>query len=153
MGSLASSLAQAGDEAVGNAQAINEKAKEIQQLKDQGPLVPQGPAAPQGPMGNGTSSRSSVGKSGKSSNSPIAHVTSANPGASAHRVPGQQRASTLKIAENASKPLGSFKKGGKVKKTGVYKLHVKERVLNAKQSKKVEKAMKELKGVAAGLSK
>jgi hypothetical protein len=34
--------------------------------------------------------------------------------------------------------LGSFKKGGKVKKAGVYKLHAKERVLNAKQTAKME---------------
>lgn len=32
-----------------------------------------------------------------------------------------------------SSPLGSFKKGGKVKKTGVYKLHKGEEVLNAKE--------------------
>lgn len=44
------------------------------------------------------------------------------------------------------KPLGSFKKGGKVKKTGVYKLHAKERVLNAKQTQN-------LAGLAKGLSK
>ncbi len=34
-------------------------------------------------------------------------------------------------------PLGSFKKGGKVKKTGTYKLHAGERVLNKKQAKLV----------------
>lgn len=33
-------------------------------------------------------------------------------------------------------PMGSFKKGGKVKKTGTYKLHKGERVLNVKQTKK-----------------
>jgi hypothetical protein len=38
------------------------------------------------------------------------------------------------------KPLGSYKKGGKVKKTGLYKLHKKERVLNPKQTAKVEKS-------------
>lgn len=32
--------------------------------------------------------------------------------------------------------IGGFKKGGKVKKTGAYKLHKGERVLNKKQSKK-----------------
>lgn len=35
--------------------------------------------------------------------------------------------------------LGQFKKGGKVKKTGNYKLHKGERVLNPKQTKKAEK--------------
>jgi hypothetical protein len=34
--------------------------------------------------------------------------------------------------------MGSYKKGGKVKKTGAYKLHKNERVLNAKQTKKFE---------------
>lgn len=38
-----------------------------------------------------------------------------------------------------TKPIGSYKKGGKVKKTGVYRLHKKERVLNPKQAKKFEK--------------
>ena len=38
-----------------------------------------------------------------------------------------------------TKPLGSYKKGGKVKKTGTYKLHAKERVLNPKQTRKFEK--------------
>ena len=33
---------------------------------------------------------------------------------------------------------GSYKKGGKVKKAGIYRLHAKERVLNAKQTKKME---------------
>jgi hypothetical protein len=47
---------------------------------------------------------------------------------------------------NAMKPLGSFKKGGKVKKTGIYKLHSKERVLNAKQTKKLDGLAKGLKG-------
>lgn len=34
---------------------------------------------------------------------------------------------------------GSFKKGGKVKKTGIYKLHKGERVLNVKQVKTMSK--------------
>ena len=36
------------------------------------------------------------------------------------------------------KVQGSYKKGGKVKKTGLYRLHKKERVLNAKQTAKME---------------
>jgi hypothetical protein len=40
------------------------------------------------------------------------------------------------------KPLGSFKKGGKVKKTGIYKLHKGEKVQTLKQQ-----------GLAKGLSK
>lgn len=46
------------------------------------------------------------------------------------------------------KPLGSYKKGGKVKKTGVYKLHKGERVLNRKQTKKMAK--KGMKAVLSG---
>lgn len=53
-----------------------------------------------------------------------------------------------KMVDDARKPLGSFKKGGKVKKTGVYKLHAKEQVINAKQTAKVAKKG----GLAAVLS-
>ena len=45
------------------------------------------------------------------------------------------------------KVQGSYKKGGKVKKTGVYRLHKGERVLNAKQTKKLAK-----KGMSAVLA-
>lgn len=38
--------------------------------------------------------------------------------------------------ELAKESLGSFKKGGKVKKTGLYKLHAGEVVLPAKKSHK-----------------
>jgi hypothetical protein len=48
--------------------------------------------------------------------------------------PGEKRIDTSEM----TKPLGSFKKGGKVKKTGVYKLHKGERVLNAKQTAKTK---------------
>lgn len=34
----------------------------------------------------------------------------------------------------ANKTIGSFKKGGKVNKTGLYKLHKGEEVLNKKKS-------------------
>lgn len=37
---------------------------------------------------------------------------------------------------NRKEVLGSYKKGGKVKKTGLYKLHKGERVLTKKQAKK-----------------
>jgi hypothetical protein len=46
------------------------------------------------------------------------------------------------------KPLGSLKKGGKIKKTGIYKLHAKERVLTASQTAKMEKKG----GLSAALS-
>lgn len=36
-------------------------------------------------------------------------------------------------------PRGGFRKGGKVKRTGVYKLHKGERVLNAKQTRRYAK--------------
>jgi hypothetical protein len=38
-----------------------------------------------------------------------------------------------------TKPLGSYKKGGKVKKTGSIPLHKSERVLNPSQTAKFEK--------------
>ncbi len=38
---------------------------------------------------------------------------------------------------------GQKKKGGKIKKTGIYKLHKGERVLNVKQVKRFDKARKE----------
>ena len=48
----------------------------------------------------------------------------------------------LQDSQDASKQppkvQGSYKKGGKVKKTGLYHLHKKERVLNPKQTKKFE---------------
>jgi hypothetical protein len=45
---------------------------------------------------------------------------------------------TRAAAQGVKGTMGSYKKGGKVKRTGVYKLHAKERVLNAKQTKKFE---------------
>lgn len=38
--------------------------------------------------------------------------------------------------ENARQALGSFKRGGKVKKTGLYKLHKNEKVVPAKRATK-----------------
>lgn len=51
-------------------------------------------------------------------------------------------------SEQAPKVQGSYKKGGKVKKTGIYRLHKGERVLNRKQTKKVES--KGMKAVLSG---
>lgn len=67
-------------------------------------------------------------------------VDRTNPAAKFGAKPGEKRIDT----KDMLKPLGSYKKGGKIKKTGVYKLHAKERVLNAKQTKSVE-------GLAKGL--
>lgn len=50
--------------------------------------------------------------------------------------------------ENQPKVQGSYKKGGKVKKTGIYRLHKGERVLNRKQTKRVER--KGMKAVLSG---
>jgi len=41
-----------------------------------------------------------------------------------------------------SSPMASFKRGGKVKKTGPAKLHKGERVLNKKEAKKYRKRSK-----------
>jgi hypothetical protein len=46
---------------------------------------------------------------------------------------------TRAAAQGVKGTMGSYKKGRKVKKTGAYKLHKNERVLNAKQTKKFEK--------------
>ena len=43
------------------------------------------------------------------------------------------------------KLLGSMKKGGMIKKTGAYMLHAGERVVPAKDVKKVNAAMKDMK--------
>jgi hypothetical protein len=45
------------------------------------------------------------------------------------------------------KPVGSYKKGGKIKKTGLAKVHKGERVLNKKQASKFEKAKKKHFGI------
>ena len=52
----------------------------------------------------------------------------------------KQLQDSKEASDDASKPKvqGSYKKGGKVKKAGIYRLHAKERVLNAKQTKKME---------------
>jgi hypothetical protein len=53
-------------------------------------------------------------------------------------------------AKKAVKVMGEFSKGGPVKKTGVYKVHKGERVLNPKQTKKAEKSSA-MKSVLSGL--
>lgn len=52
-------------------------------------------------------------------------------------------------APKAKVVMGEFKKGGKVKKTAIYKLHKNERVLNPAQTKKAEK-MSGMKAILAG---
>jgi hypothetical protein len=54
--------------------------------------------------------------------------------------------------QGANKAIKSYKKGGKIKRTGIVKVHKGERVLNPKQTKKFEKmpaAMKVLGGQKA----
>lgn len=67
--------------------------------------------------------------SGSASSTPI------NPKAKYGDRSGEKRIDTT----NMTKPLGSFKKGGRVKKTGLYKLHKGEKVMNAKQTKKMDR--------------
>lgn len=50
---------------------------------------------------------------------------------------GEKRINT----DEMTKPLGSFKKGGEVPKTGVYKLHKNEHVLNPEQKEKLMHSM------------
>jgi hypothetical protein len=44
-----------------------------------------------------------------------------------------------------TKPIASMQKGGMVKQTGMYKLHKGERVIPAKDVKKVDSMMKQMK--------
>jgi len=58
---------------------------------------------------------------------------------------GRMSTFSIRSQEYRNRPLarysvrGSFKKGGKVEKTGVYELHSGERVLNRKETKKYAK--------------
>lgn len=110
-------LKSAGDEAVESAKAVNEKTRMIQGLKDQDAAMSV-TAAPKAP-------------------SVTASVDKLNSGAKAKygSGKGEQRIDT---SDMTKKLLGSYKKGGKVKKTGIYKLHAKEQVLNAKTTAKVK---------------
>lgn len=122
MAGLLQSLSEPVTPAAGDTGALAEKMNNIQAYKDATTPAPPAPAAP----------RSTV----------AAPKDKINPSARYGSKPGEKRIDTSKM----TKPLGSYKKGGKVKKTGVYKLHAKERVLNARQTKQVE-------GLAKGLSK
>ncbi len=105
---------QAGNEAVGNAKAISSKRAMVKEYTDS--LAPKAP---------------SVGMSAdKPAKSDLVKAS-----AKYGDRPGEQRIDTAGM----TKPLGSFKKGGKVKKTGVYKLHKGEEVANAKQTAKMDK--------------
>ncbi len=46
------------------------------------------------------------------------------------------------VNKQAQPVLGSYKKGGKVKKTGLYKLHKGEKVLTKKKAKMLPRVMK-----------
>lgn len=103
----------AQDESTQAGTAIGDKMRMIQQYKDATAPAPAAkPSAPAKP-------------------SPQDMV---NPSAKYGGRPGEKRIDVKKLVVG-----GSFKKGGKVKKTGIYKLHAKERVLNAKQTAKVAK--------------
>lgn len=108
-------LKSAGDQAVESAKAVNEKTRMIQGLKDQDAAMSV-TAAPKAP----------------SVTSPADKINSK---AKYGDRKGEQRIDT---SDMTKKLLGSYKKGGKVKKTGIYKLHAKEQVLNAKTTAKVK---------------
>jgi len=59
-----------------------------------------------------------------------------------HAEKGAQGLSGLASSGPGSVGLSSFKRGGKVKKTGPAKVHKGERVLNKKQARKYEKKKK-----------
>lgn len=60
-----------------------------------------------------------------------------NPKGAYGNKPGEKRIDTKEM----TKPLGSFKKGGDVPKTGVYKLHEGEHVVPAHKTEKLKAAM------------
>lgn len=62
-----------------------------------------------------------------------------NPGAK-YGDRGKEKRISDKELQEMRRPLGSFKTGGVVKKTGVYMVHRGERVLNPKQTKKAAKS-------------
>jgi hypothetical protein len=61
---------------------------------------------------------------------PRAPIDARNPGLGPARMPFDPRAGGY---QPGGPMLGSFKKGGKVKKTGKYKLHKGEKVMSVKQ--------------------
>ena len=120
LSSLSGGLKQAGDEAAENARSIGMKTQMVKDLDAQTAAMKAPPAPKQMPA-----------------NGPSSPADRMNSGARAKygRGNGEKRIDT----SDMTKPLGSFKKGGKVKKTGVYKLHAKEQVMNAKQTAKADK--------------
>lgn len=73
----------------------------------------------------------------------VSNVDRSRPGAKFGSRPGEKRIDTKGMS---SPNIKGYKKGGKIKKTAIIKAHKGERVLNAKQTKKLE-------GLAKGLSK
>lgn len=122
-------LGQAGNEAVGNSKDIAGKMQMVRDLDAQTAAM-KAPSAPKQMPPSGMASPADKVNSGAR--------------AKYGRGGGEKRIDT----SDMTKLLGSFKKGGKVKKTGVYKLHAKEQVMNAKQTAK----MKKMGGMAAVLS-
>ena len=105
-------LGNAGDDAVQAGGDIGAKTRMIQQYKDA--TTPKTPAPTPQPSGTPAPKRNPANQYGTR--------------------PGEKR---YKLGPDGE-ILGQYKKGGKVKKTGVYKLHKAERVLNAKQTKKFD---------------
>lgn len=110
MSSLLSQLSGNQDEATQAGQSIGAKTRMINEYKDSLSKKPSAPAQKPAPPVKDTGKR--YGDK-----------------------PGEKRIDV----SSYQKPLGSYKKGGKVRKTGIYKLHAKERVLNSKQTAKMEK--------------
>jgi hypothetical protein len=101
------------------------------------------PFAGGGPANAGTAVRpQALPFAGAGPARPGVSVSGANPSAAAPGIPQGVAQGGVPYANaagpsraGASPLLGQFKKGGKVKKTGNYKLHKGERVLTAKQAK------------------
>lgn len=97
------------------AKGINEKAKNLSEyMKAYGGAPGHETKSPQAPK------------------APREKLTPPNPKNQYGTRKGEKRIDTSQML----KPLGSFKKGGKVKKTGLYKLHKGERVNPVKKAKK-----------------
>lgn len=120
LSNLVSTAKQIGQQAGEDANSVAQKSQQIDNLKQS--MKPTAPSAPSTPVG---------------SPSQPAKGFRAKGGAYGSR-PGEQRIDTKDMV----KPLGSFKKGGRVKKTGVYKLHKGEHVLTARQTGQIDMAKK-----------
>lgn len=123
LGDKAKNLKKSYNQPSGDAAAINEKAKNIKEANDYMQST--------GELPGGKKPSSAPTASSKPSPKDLV-----NPKGKFGDKPGENRNAITD--PNTMRPLGSFKKGGKVKKTGMYQLHKGEAVLNAQDTKAME---------------